>query len=218
MQKSILVKIHKAEYINDMYENEYLYFSPMQAFKKHDIDTTGRLDSREGNLLNHQLLKLIVEFDGKKIDLSNGKNFNGQYNESYAENTANLCSLYMLEINNELRTSKPVDDRMLEMGDKALIILNPMKFYEILDSALEMLEYGYRRMPVQYYDHRTFEGELSNCHKDIKFNYQNEYRIVIKNNGDTSIKLPLQGLKSVSSIIDSKHLKHPLQIIINPNL
>ncbi|MDZ7680356.1 MAG: hypothetical protein U5J63_01280 [Fodinibius sp.] len=46
---TIFVKVQEEQYVNDMYENEYLDFSPSYGFRDKK-DDSGRKDPKEGNL------------------------------------------------------------------------------------------------------------------------------------------------------------------------
>ena len=201
----ILSKIQKAEFIEDMYENEYLYFKSLREFRSDSKDRTGRLDPRELNLKNMQLTTLTVSKHDKEIHLHKVlQGFNGQYMEHLSEPKINCCSLHWMEI--ELgHPPSTFNDKLLRMGDKALLIYDWKKFFEILDQSLENLELEYSRKKVEYYNPKSFSGEISLHHKNEEFNWQNEYRILIAPTDNEPINIPLKGLKEISCVIESKY-------------
>lgn len=200
-----LSKIHLAKYIDDMYENEYLYFNSLLEFRSSTIDKTGRLDPKELNLKNTQLATLTFLVDCKEIHLHNIlKDFNGQLMEHLTETKINCCSLHWLEIEPE-ETSTTFHEKLLLMGDKMILIFDCEMFFKILDSSIEKLGMEYSRKKVIYYDPKMYNGKLSLHHKDKKYEFQNEYRILISPTDNRPIKLPLPGLKKICHVIETKH-------------
>jgi hypothetical protein len=200
----ILSKIHKAKFIEDMFENEYLYFKSLRDFRDTIKDGSGRLDPRELNLKNEQLTTLTVLKDDKEIPLHKVlKGFSGQYMEHLSEPKINCCSLHWMEIEPEQPPST-FNDKLLGMGDKALLIYDWKKFFEILDQSLENLKLKYSRKKVEYYDPKTFSGDISLHHKNEEFSWQNEYRILIAPTDNEPLNIPLTGMKEISCVIESK--------------
>ena len=203
--KGIFLKIAEAKHINDMYSNEYLFFNTFSSFRAKEKDASGRQDPREANTINRQATYLEVNIPGKgTIKLSEiMTNFNAQFNEHPAEIPFNICSLYTIGINED-DSFKQIDERVLKLGDRAILIFNLKRFFEILDEQLETKGIGFSRKPVTYYGYKTFDGDLSFHHKEDSFNYQNEYRILLKTEGDAVIKIQLPGLKEISEIAELK--------------
>jgi hypothetical protein len=200
----ILSKIHEAKFIEDMFENEYLYFNSLKDFRDTSKDGSGRLDSRELNLKNEQLTTLTVLKDDKEIHLHKVlKGFSGQYMEHLSEPKINCCSLHWMEIELEQPPST-FNDKLLGMGNKALLIYDWKKFFEKLDQSLDNLKLKYSRKKVEYYDPKTFSGDISLHHKNEEFSWQNEYRILISPTDNEPLKIPLKGLKEISCVIESK--------------
>ena len=203
----ILIKIHKAEYIEDMFENEYLYFSSLKNFRSLNNDNTCRFDPRELNLKNVQLTTLTASTGDKEIHLHQVfKNFSGQYMEYLGEPNINCCSLHWLEIEPCHPPSK-FSRKLLEMGDKSLLIYDWEKFFKLIDSSIENIGLKYSRKKIEYYDPKKFNGYITLHHKDEEYCWQNEYRILIAPTDDHPIKLPLKGLKEISWIIETKNLE-----------
>ena len=203
----ILTKIHQSEYIDDMYEKEYLYFKPLIDFRSKKNDKSGRLDPKELNISNIQINNLTLTTENKKIEMHKMfKNFKGQFNEHLNDPKTNCCSLLWMELEPE-KLNDSFNEKLLEFGDKALLIFDFIKFIEILDNSLEKLNYKYSRKKVDYYSPKEFNGKLSLHHKDEKYEYQNEYRILISPTDNIPINIPLPGLKKISTTIDSNDLK-----------
>jgi hypothetical protein len=68
------------------------------------------------------------------------------------------------------------------------------------------MNYTFSRKKVTDYSPKIHNGEISLHHKDEKFEYQNEYRILISPTKNEPINIPLPGLKEISTVIDSSNL------------
>ncbi|WP_026956635.1 hypothetical protein [Algoriphagus vanfongensis] len=189
--------------INDSYEKEYLYFSPLRSFRSCKKDQFGRYDPREGNHRIKQGKKFTVIIDGVEVPFHEiFDNFHVQYQEYQDPIPFNICSLYNLD-SDKLGVSFDVDERMFCESPKALIIYNCHKFFQTLDKSLEEMEVAFSRRSVEYYEHNHFDGDLTLFHKDAFFKYQKEYRILLSTSGAESLKVPLPGLKDISIVVDS---------------
>lgn len=199
-----LLKIGKGKYINEMYENEYLFFNSFSSFRSNEKDPCGRNDPREANTKNKQVINLeITTPTGKTIKLSEiSKEFNAQYNEFPTIIPNNICSLYTLHLQDDFSYQK-IDNRILSLGDKTLLIYNLGQFFEILDNSLERQKFKFSRKPVTYYNYKTFDGDLTFHHKVDSFSYQSEYRIFINSLGSEKVKIELPGLKKISVVVDT---------------
>jgi hypothetical protein len=88
-----------------------------------------------------------------------------------------------------------------------ILILNTRRFLDSIDKSIKELGFEYSRKKVTYYNPISFSGELSLHHKDEKFKYQNEYRILITPTNNSQIKIPIPGLKEFCTLIETKDLK-----------
>ncbi len=187
-----------------MYNNEYLFFNWLGDFRSKDKDNSGRLDPRELNIKTIQLTTLTLKLEDKLLPLHElSREFKGQFNEYLADAKINSCSLHWLEVEPG-QAPTTYNDELLNMGDKMLLIYDWQKFFEILDRSVEELGFQYSREKLWYYDPTTHNGELTLHHKDKKFEYQNEYRILIAPTDQNPIKVSLPGLKAISIVVDTK--------------
>ncbi len=209
------LKVGQSKYIMDMYQNEYLFFNLFSAFRNKDHDPSGRNDPRECNLTNKQVTYLeITPPGGQTIKLSEiSIEFNAQFTEYPKTIPFNICSLFMLSFDENYKF-EPLDQRVINLGDKILLIYDVRSFIKILTSSLEREHFKFTAKPAEYYNPKIFNGTLDPHMKDDCFEYQKEYRILIDTPGTESIKLKLPGLITFSSVIDSKDI-NSLEIIAN---
>jgi hypothetical protein len=197
-----------------MYQKEYLYFTKLDSFRCDKNDPTGRLDPRELNMTNKQLRKLTIRLENnREIHLHNLSGFNGQFNEYLSNSNISCCSLHILEIEPG-RPPTTFTHRLLELGEKALLIYDWMRFLEIIDSSIEEMGLHRSRGKVTYYNPKTYDGKLTLHHKDECFRWQNEYRILISPTSERFVSVNIPGLKKISCIINSCDLER-LRVEIN---
>jgi hypothetical protein len=203
----ILTKIGKSQYIEDMYNNEYLFFRSLKDFRSEIIDKTGRLDPKELNVSNIQFKDLTIKLQDKEIRLKTlDEKSGGQLFEFLLDTKINVCSLYWLEINKP-NIFPRINSKIFHFGDKALIIFNLQKFLQILDKSILDHGFEFSRKKVIYYDSKKINGEISLHHKERQFKYQNEFRILITPTDNNPIRIPLPGLKEISKIIETQELR-----------
>lgn len=133
-------------------------------------------------------------------------NFNAQFSEYLTNPKINCCSLYSIILKDGLPSST-IDDRILTMGDKALIIYDYNRFFEILDKSILDNKMHYSRRFITYYNPKTHDGEISLHHKNNIFQFQQEYRVLISPTNNQPVKIPIPELKEISTVIDSNKLK-----------
>ena len=199
-----LVKFGESKYINDMYDKEYLYFKPLIDFRGVS-EETGRMDPNEGNLSNFNLGKTDLITDNAafsellkistQVEFHLVEFFNNPYHK--------ICSLYSIKDRNEIS----IDKRMTEkVGDTALVIIDTVQFFDILEKAFvqKRLEFSWKN--VFYYDIQNHQGETPLHYKDKEFEYQNEFRILSVVEDDRVLILEIPGLKNCSKVLKSREV------------
>ncbi len=211
----ILIKVQKDSYIEDMYDNEYLYFSCIEGFRKNrNINFSERDDRNEGVAkITQSAITKITNTETSKILFESKVGMKGQLREFYDMGFMNICSLYRAELTKDYKTID-ISNKLLEFGNKAIVILFPKEFERILDESLEFDGYHFKRGPIEYYDPKSFSGQLSFHHKEELYQHQNEYRIAIKANSTGSVKISLKGLKKISCVIKTEDIIKGIKIQI----
>lgn len=208
-----LLKFGKTNHILDSFRNDYLYFSPLMFFRSSNKDKFGMFDPREGNLKIIQGKRLTVTIKGKELHLHDMfKNFDCQYQEYPTKISGNVCSLHML-VMEEMQKTFSFDDRLYLEDGKALLIYDVPRLFNSIDESLRLLDMGFQRADVIYYDPKTLSGDLSFFHKDKSFDFQNEYRILLKTPGNSPVKIKMADLKEYSIVLDFETLKAGITII-----
>ncbi|MBL0007177.1 MAG: hypothetical protein IPP25_08340 [Saprospiraceae bacterium] len=203
----ILAKMQERKYIQDMFENEYLYFSFQKNFREQPNDQIGRYDSRDGNLYTAQIQWIEIQLpDGTTQKFERGINLgHADHSENLEDPQFNICCLTICPLNEELQVTG-LSDRVSELGDSALVIFNTEKFYDTIEKSISDMGMKCEMRPVKYYTYKEHNGELSLFHKDVEFSFQNEFRIIVGPNLKGDISVPVPGLKSMSFILESTRL------------
>ena len=189
-----------------MYNKEYLYFNSLKGFRANPRDKSGRLDPRELNMKNRQLTRLTIKIPkGKEFHIHESTKFSAQYMEHLSVPKINCCSLHWIDIEID-EQPKSHNNRLIELGDKTLLIYEWKQFFDKLDEAIEERGFQYSRRKVEYYNPKQFDGDLTLHHKDIAFSWQNEYRILIAPTDNEPIKISIPGLKKISKVVDTKDM------------
>ena len=61
---------------------------------------------------------------------------------------------------------------------------------------------------MEYIDFSTYNGERSILQKDIKYSYQNEYRIMFSNDKINPLSVRIGSLEDISTIYDVEFIDH----------
>ncbi len=104
----ILAKMQERKYIQDMFENEYLYFSFQKNFREQPNDQIGRYDSRDGNLYTAQIQWIEIQLpDGTTQKFERGINLgHADHSENLEDPQFNICCLTICPLNEELLINK----------------------------------------------------------------------------------------------------------------
>ncbi len=205
------LKYHPIEYL-ESFQNGILHCNSIQNFTKLD-PLDGRGDKYE---------YVVKQTFGKSavLDLIHGDlavtHIEGiriredyyQYNYYNRDFYANLFCLYAITTKNP----KPVNpnelpERLMQMGTHVLVIYNSIEFVTRVKKALTKSNLEYQMRLVEYLDLYNHEGSKSFFQKPLRYSYQQEYRIMIKNTCEQVLKLDIGSIKDISEILPSEKLK-----------
>jgi hypothetical protein len=188
-----LFKIFKEERHRDDFLDGRLYMNRLKFFKKlEDKEINSRNDPDEAVSGWYQPNKgSYLKVNGYIIP---SEDLAGPIKISYDKfnnlNVFCLSALYSNEFEqiteenlNAYRKSLLLDNKILELGDYFVILINPSTFIEKVGSAIRGKNFEGKIGLVEYYDPNTFHGNFPESdvpfRKQKQFSYQKEYRIVI---------------------------------------
>lgn len=204
MKKTVLkvIKIGKQEYMDNFLLTGELYFDTVMSFIKKD-ENQERYDDHEGaeDIKQVNWIKLHSE-DGKVIEFSRADSKLIKLSSAYflthsATINGNVfcCSAVTPDTINNF---KNLDPRFKEFGDTIILIGNPNIFFDRIESELNRRKYEFEIGFVHYYDPKEEERPLSIFNKKISLSYQNEIRILIKNDTSRPIKVHIGPIKDIA--------------------
>jgi hypothetical protein len=135
---------------------------------------------------------------------------NVSYNEHYKEPLGNLfcMSAFKMPIGKEVSTFH-FDERFFKF-EYCLMIMNEPLFMKRLGSALEKLPVKSCKNHIEYVDLKKYSGKKTLFQKDIKYNWQEEFRIVLNTEHyrvDDPYKFSIGSIEDISQIFDLKKTK-----------
>jgi len=201
------IKLGSAKNIDKLQSAGELYLNTIEYFR--DIEKASeRQDKHEGISEIKQIdwMRLEVE-SGKYLEMSKEKGnlLSGQFRSGSKDHIGNIYCMTALTDQLALTANK-LDPRMIEFGEKMLIITDTDKFLKRLSHALERTKLNCRYGFVEYYDESEYSGELSILNKPIRFKHQNEWRIHIETEENEPYKLYLGNLEDISTVLDSNSI------------
>lgn len=121
--KHLIAKIQDRRYIQDMYDNEYLYFRFQKHFREGPKDSGGRNDPRDGNVFTEQVVWIEIQLpSGEKINFVRDDNMgHADHFEHLADPQVNICGMTITPLGDDLRAIS-ISDRLSELGDSAILI------------------------------------------------------------------------------------------------
>ncbi|MBB6461861.1 hypothetical protein [Flammeovirga kamogawensis] len=205
----LLLKFGESKYINDMYYNEYLYFSPIDNFIKYEQDTANRNDLDEGvlELIKGDSIELSDD-NGNQVSFNKKNNDKLKLNFKVKENEMPylICCFYLIEIDsNSDEHIEKFDKKVYEFGTSAIAYKN---YHFIKNSIFESIRKidpssSVQIEKVNYYDKESYNGKLGYFHKAKQYEYQKEFRILIKSEKlkGRPLKLEIPKLIKFSTLI-----------------
>lgn len=221
IQKSILMKFGKKENLEKLQHGQ-LYMKPLSYYTDLENNTNNNTvgDFTEGKMILRNL-KIIEpkEYENEHADVI--FNFHlekypvfcmfalGDYN--YYEST-----FHNAKEKKHYRFNADQVKNMCDFGDSVLIINNTSEFFKRVENALRENGYAYKRKFVDYYDYSENNIEMikkiQQCNLEVAFcksknyEYQQEYRILVKKEVDDFLCINMEDISDISTILDTNEV------------
>jgi hypothetical protein len=129
-----------------------------------------------------------------------------------ALNSDSSCNAYCMFAVTRPVQGPLVDERVLGFGDAFVIVLDTQKFIDRFCTAAKTAGFGYEYRLVEYYDPDMYSGKTGPFQKPSTFDYQQEFRMILRPGGAEPIRLvvgslldittPIHSLSELNSIVD----------------
>lgn len=196
-----LIKIGKKNHIESLRSDGLIYMNTIKHFKEVEGNEERR-DEHEGidHIEQVTWIKLKSK-DGKEIELSKDSDHmkltSAQLRIFNPELRGNLYSMIAITPALAITTDR-FDERNTQFGDHFLLIVEPQTFYDRLAEAINDKGLRHRIGLVQYYEEKTYNGNLSPFHKPNRYEHQNEFRIFVEYDKDEPLSLKIGSLADIS--------------------
>ncbi|MCT4587648.1 MAG: hypothetical protein N4A71_07490 [Carboxylicivirga sp.] len=202
------IKFSKSKYNLELLNEGKIRFNPSEIYN--DDTNKQRGDKFEGSewIYNGNLEKVIVDHPTLgKLELKpffNQKSQVVQYNCNFLS-----YSLYSVSINNfKTKNEFSIDDKLLEFGDSALLIEDPIRFLRSIVSEFNRRNIQYEFNYINYVDFAIEERELNSgpFRKTKDYSHQKEFRIIIPNRDNHPKEIYLGDISEYCRIFSSKDI------------
>lgn len=190
-----LVKIVEQQYIDSLYKEGIVYMNTIGYFQNREDTKDGRTDNYEG-------IQSIAKIGAMYINGVRFDNITGFHFSTPTPNRGNIYCMY--GIRNRTETDAiihSIPKKMNSLGKGIILIKNPKLFIERCIKAAKQIGGDFGWGWVRYYDANEGSFFIDPWMKRKEFEYQSEYRIYIRNQGDNPITLRIGSIEDISDCI-----------------
>lgn len=199
-----LIKFGSRENCKKLLEQGNIHLQPLSFFKKQSSQISDMYDQNEG--LMNQIIdsgysaKIQIDIEGNG-DFKN-LNTNGFKLKTF-QDSKNICIYSLMAIPIEItNSSEPFlfHKNLIKDRDTFVIIREPKIFTQRIDTALSEMGLNFDKGLVDYYDDKVSQQNLNLVNKSCTFEYQLEYRYVVRNSEDQAISFNVGSLYDIAEI------------------
>ena len=212
MDIRVYIKFGQKEHLEKMQKEGLFYCNTITFFSKLEDDLRGDPFESVSKLKYYE--KAIFQLKPVNEPSAEWKSLNANdvlYKEHFEEPLGNLFCMSAFKMTPKKEISLfNFDERFLEKFEYCLMILRQDLFIERLQLALAKLEFKTCIKLVEYYNLHKFSGSKTLFQKDIKYNWQEELRIVLytdKYEMNDPYRFSIGSIEDISEIIDLKKTK-----------
>lgn len=211
---AVLFKFGKREHLEQFRKDGLLFMRPLIEFAEMESEAlaTGsavdpvRADLYEGAdlILHPKDTEIVVEGPGPSDDRGRPQKMRVLISrEDMAAHTsvslnANSCNAYCMYATTE---PKRVDERNFAFGDSAIIVLNTAEFLRRFAATADALGLKHQCGFIEYFPLDDFSGATGPFRKPSIFEYQREFRLIVRPGCDQPRHLAIGNLEDITSEI-----------------
>ncbi|MFA4868098.1 MAG: hypothetical protein WC623_07865 [Pedobacter sp.] len=194
--------------MTDLLKNGTIYCNPISEFAK--LDDSCRNDKDE--------LTTMMEYSGNTIlFLSEDRDFknpiivdlkNTRYKEFVIKPVGNLFCLFTLDFKNTPDDHTiTLDEQLKEFGTHVVLINDSNEFAKRVVNQLNMDGIQFKHGKIGYKDFSKYTGKKSFFSKDLKYSYQNEYRLHLLTAKNEPYKINIGSIEDIAVLMETKDIK-----------
>lgn len=202
MLTGAFLKFGKKIHLEDLRKGK-VYCNTLQHFTVTEENYDGRRDEDE-NVFSFKFLEnaIFTITPSNKVDYHQFTAKNIHLKERILSPVGNLFCLYLLNVYDFPKGEEiSVDNRCKEFGNHLLVISDVREFMKRIKTKLEELNYGFKAQLVTYKNFQKYSGGKSWFEKDLAFDYQKEYRILITTPLSEALILDIGNIEDITSEI-----------------
>lgn len=217
----ILIKLGSLDHIIDLQKNGHLFCNSIHYFNGIE-DGMLRGDPDEHVIKYRQIapgtLMTLNPIEGthkgKEIRIKLTK---AVYKEHADNPLGNLFCMFAMRLSKQpLGHRFTIDPLCKGFGSHFFVILDTEKFFKRLDKAIAKQRLIHKRGFVEYTNMSKYNGERDLLQKDIKYSFQNEYRIIFRNDSFDPLHVYLGSLEDISKIYPASYIDHFTLMVNTP--
>lgn len=193
----MLIKFSEEVYIDRLLKLGEVYINPLNNYITSEIDGISDKYEKTTRIFGSILFKPTNSTEWTKhkpvgpIIITN----NGPLGNAYCAYCENV------DLTKNLEHNVTIDSRMYNNGKFGCVIYKPKEFIERLEKACKAQNYEFDYCPVTYKN--DSDNKKAPLEKDIRFQYQKEFRFFILNNRDSNpIKLSIGPISDIAFKVD----------------
>jgi hypothetical protein len=197
----MFLKFGKKEHLKDLQLTGHLYCNTFKYFT--EIEDGKARGDKDETVVRQLLGKVKVDLHGANYpnDILTVKDIPARL--QLRDNIGNMFCLYSIDTRHYKNTFKYQFNELVgKFDDCSLVIVNVPEFFNRIKLALTRQKLLYSIDFVKYCDLKKYHGDKGPFVKDIAYEYQKEYRIVIYNQTNSSTSIYIGNIEDISIFND----------------
>ena len=202
----MFIKISVEPFIDSLQKKGHFYCNPITYFRSIENDNLKK-DKNEGKAFIKQVKNLQIQIKGKTIATSP----QAQFYFDHPEDSGNIYCLYgvkteLVDLTKKSLQKVKIEDISSDFGKCALLITQPEEFLKRITKELNRQNRNFDFSPVHYYDHNSYEGELSPFYKSNNYSHQSEVRLWVPNKEEKPFEFFVGDISDISHKVEVSDL------------
>ena len=208
VERSTLVKVGKLEHLKQLRETGCIYMNPVSYFRGLEND-----ELRQDHYECSEYVTRGNEGQGK-VTFPNGEKATLNierwelWQDPKSPEKTNLFCKYALRPD---YGSFPVNQRIFDLGDHSLVMMEPQSFIRKIEQALSKKDLKAKANLVSYVD-QTYQGPMGPFRKRDNYAYQSEWRLIVRSGSEEPFKLYIGDITDISIIINTSEINQLISV------